>query len=228
MLLALAAVSACGSSGSTLPSAPSRLPAAVSDARAAALAQAQAIDVLCSESILVGERGSCAALARTSPVPIAITLDATWSSSRPEVAAPEVFGLVAGRSVGEAVITATYRGLQASAVMRVRLEDALRTGAVAIGSFQPGTRSLWLSGFYTVASAESAQLRLEVTDQSGAVITTTSRTVSRGGDQFTFDHTFAVPTGTTRICWTAILDIGPLRLTQPTGDSPPTCTTVVG
>jgi hypothetical protein len=66
-------------------------------------------------------------------------------------------------------VSATYHGQSASAQVLVRAEDILvvTTGADQ-GRFTPGsTVTLWLQGFYDVASAESGELTLRITDQSG-------------------------------------------------------------
>ena len=72
------------------------------------------IDVLCVSSVRVGARGLCFANARlTNGMTSRPTFE--WASSRPDVVAVEPGGIIIGRSVGEATITASYRGRQGTA-----------------------------------------------------------------------------------------------------------------
>jgi hypothetical protein len=69
-------------------------------------------------------------------------------------------------------------------------------------------------GFYGVASADSGQLSVEITDQDGKLITAgTPRTVSKGGDSYVQSTTFVIPSSATTVCRTAVLQIGAARLT---------------
>lgn len=87
---------------------------------------------------------------------------------------------------GQATLTASYAGQSNSAVVTVRLEDVLRvTGGAFQGTFTVGTTATpWLQGFYGVASADSGNLMLVVTDQTGAAISATAQTVPRGAERY--------------------------------------------
>ena len=55
---------------------------------------------------------------------------------------------------------------------------------------------------------------LVVTDQAGATVSTSAPlTVPRGGDSYLISTTFTIPTGTTRVCRTGVLQIGSTTLT---------------
>lgn len=71
------------------------------------------------------------------------------------------------------------------------------------------TVTMWLQGFYGVESATSGQLTAQITDQDGTVVATGApQTVARGGDSFVLSSTFTIPAGATRVCRTALLQIG--------------------
>jgi len=54
-----------------------------------------------------------------------------------------------------------------------------------------------------------------VSDQNGAIVSATPPLmVLKGGDGFNLSTTFVIPDGTTRVCRAAILQIGPLKLTD--------------
>jgi hypothetical protein len=79
--------------------------------------------------------------------------------------------------------------------------------------FAGSTVLMQLGGFYGVASADSGQLSLVITDQNNAVIATSTKAVSRGGDSFAMSSTFTVPLGTTQVCRKMVLEIGTATLT---------------
>ena len=106
--------------------------------------------VSCPASILVGERAPCIAAARlrSGDTPL-VSLDARWSSTVPDVAAVDTLGAVTGRSAGQAVVSASYRGREAAATVAVKAEDGLRIGSGQAhqGDFTPGsTVTMWLQG----------------------------------------------------------------------------------
>jgi hypothetical protein len=141
---------------------------------------------------------------------------AVWTSSNPNIATSRGIGLFLGKSDGQATLTATYSGQSVSALLTVRLQDVIRaTASASQGSFKVGTTvTLWLQGFYGVASADSGTLRLIITDQTGATISTSEPlTVPRGGDRYIISTTFTLPPGTTRVCQTGVLHIGSATLT---------------
>jgi hypothetical protein len=98
----------------------------------------------------------------------------------------------------------------------VQLQDVLRVTAAAYqGSFKVGTDvTLWLQGFYGVASADTGTLTLVITDQTGATVSTSAPlTVPHGGDRYLISTTFMLPPGTTRVCRAGVLQIGSTTLT---------------
>ena len=141
---------------------------------------------------------------------------AVWTSSDPHIAASLGVGLFVGKSEGLATLTATYSGQSVSGPLTVHLQDVLRATAAAYqGTFRVGTTAtMWLQGFYGVASADSGTLTLAITDQTGATVSTsTPLTVPHGGDKYLISTTFTVPPGATRVCRTGVLQIGSLTLT---------------
>jgi hypothetical protein len=178
-----------------------------------------ALEVSCPASLLVGEKGPCIALARlrSGQTPI-VSFDATWSSTRPEVVAVDTLGVVNGRSAGQAVVSVSYRSREAAAALVVTAEDALRiaSGQAHQGEFTPGsTVTMWLQGYYSVASADTGRLSLRITDQAGVVTTTPPATVARGGDFFLLSSTFVVPQTSTQVCRTAVLEVGSVTVAEP-------------
>lgn len=151
-----------------------------------------------------------------------VSFDAAWTSARPDIVAVDALGVVHGRSAGDAAVTASYRGRQTAASIAVIEMDALRVKAAADqGEFRPGTTvTMWLQGYYSVASAETGRLSLRISDQDGIVQTTTPSTVARGGDFFLLSATFVVPRTSTRVCRTAVLEVGPVTIAEPQSNAP--------
>ena len=181
-----------------------------------------ALEVSCPASMLIGEKGPCIAVARlrSGQAPV-VSFDATWSSTRPEVVIVDALGVVNGRSAGQAVVSASYRGREAGAPVLVTAEDALRIRAAAEqGEFRPGTTvTMWLQGYYSVASAESGRLSLRISDQTGTITTTSPLTVAKGGDFFLLSSTFVVPQNSSQVCRTAILEVAALTIAEPTSNA---------
>jgi hypothetical protein len=180
--------------------------------------QLLSVEMACTSPMLVGERAFCTAVARfrSGRAPnINFEADATFSSNRPDIAALEAYGIVRGVAAGESTITVSYQGQRATANVQVKFEDALKIEAAAEqGQFRPGnTVTMWLQGVYSVASADSGQLRLEIHDQDGLVVVA-PKTVSRGGDEFVMSVTFAVPQTSTELCRTGALEVGSTRIAQ--------------
>lgn len=178
-----------------------------------------AIEVSCPVSLLVGQKGPCTAVARlrSGQLPV-VSFDATWSSTRPEIVAVDSLGVVNGRAAGQAAIIVAYGGRQATASLVVTAEDALRidSGQADQGDFRPGsTVTMWLQGYYSVATAETGRLSLRITDQTGTVATTTPLTVARGGDFFLLSSTFVVPRDSVEVCRTAVLEVGLVTIAEP-------------
>jgi hypothetical protein len=177
------------------------------------------LEVFCPDSLIIGQRGPCGAVARlrSGQAPL-VSFDATWSSTRPEVVAVDALGIVNGRSPGQALVSASYRGRQAAASVLVTAEDALRiaSGQAQQGDFRPGnTVTMWLQGYYSVTSADTGRLSLRITDQTGTIATTSPLTVARGGDFFLLSSTFVVPQDSAEVCRTAVLEVGAVTIAEP-------------
>ena len=176
-------------------------------------APSSSFGVVCvPSSLLVGQTGFCYALVTGTET----GLPATWTSSDPSIASFGPSGSLKGRSAGQVTATATYEGRSESASVPVRAEDVVRVLSASYqGIFQAGsTVNMIITGFYGVASAESGQLNLVVTDQNDVQVSASAvQTVARGGDSFAILHTLTIPVGTTRICRTAVLQIGSVTLT---------------
>jgi len=178
-----------------------------------------ALELLCPASLLIGEKGPCTAVARlrSGQTPV-VSFDAMWSSTRPDVVAVDALGIVNGRSAGQAMVSASYRGRDAAAPVMVTAEDALRiaTGQAQQGDFRPGsTVTMWLQGYYSVDSADTGRLSLQISDQTGTITTTPPMTVAKGGDFFLLSSTFVVPPASVEVCRTAILEVGSVTIAEP-------------
>jgi hypothetical protein len=176
------------------------------------------VDVTCPASIVLGQIGVCALTAHLQAGGTSVvTQSATWTSSDPSIATVILAGSLRARMPGTVSVSASYQGLSARASMTIVAEDVLHVDASANqGTFRAGsTVTLWLLGFYGVASADAGQLNLVVTDQNGAIVSATApQMVLRGGDGFNLSTTFVIPDGTTRMCRAAVLQIGSLKLTD--------------
>ena len=147
-----------------------------------------------------------------------VSFESTWLSSRADVVAVYGLGVTTGKSAGEATVTASYQGRQATAVIVVTEEDALRisSGQANQGAFTPGsTVTMWLQGYYSVASAATGRLSLKISDQTGTITTTSPLTVARGGDFFLLSSTFVVPDTSVEVCRTAVLEVGAVTIAEP-------------
>ena len=214
-LVAVAATlgaTACGSGASAVPTSPG----------GGSPSDLLAVDVSCPPSLLIGEQGPCIAVARLrsgqSPL---VSFDAVWSSTRPEMVAVDALGVVSGRSAGQAVVSASYRGRDGTAPILVTAEDALRIRAAAqTADIRPGTTvTMYLQGYYSVASAETGRLSLRISDEAGIITTTSPLTVAKGGDFFLLSSTFVVPQSSAQLCRTAILEVGSVTIAEPTSNA---------
>jgi Flp pilus assembly protein TadG len=172
------------------------------------------LEVACPATLLVGQTGFCLATARFRDGS-STGATAAWSSSDLNVATIGPTGNLTGRGAGKVVASASYLGLSGAASVSVDAEDVLRAETSAIqGTFRVGnTVTMWLQGFYGVASVDSGVLTLVIKDQNGTTVSTSSpRTVPKGGDSFLLSSTFVIPTGTTQVCRTAILQLDSLTL----------------
>ena len=196
-----AAVSMASACGGSVPTAPGESPPGT---RLALTCNAP--------TILAGDLFVCMATVAS----VNVSLTAAWTSSDPNIAASQGAGLFMGKSEGQATLTATYAGQSVSVLLTVHLQDVLRATAAAFqGTFKVGTTAtLWLQGFYGVASADSGRLTLVVTDQTGATVSSSEPlTVPHGADRYLISTTFTLPPGTTRVCRTGVLKIGSTTLT---------------
>jgi len=196
----LSAAAACNRVTPTAPGAP---PTVIS------------LTVACArQAVLAGEFIIC--LATANGLPLYFDPDVTWSSSVPDVLVSLGLGAFMGKSDVQGTITAAYQGHSASAQVTVTLQDALQATAAAYqGAFKVGTTAtMFLQGFYGVASADSGSLTIVISDQNGALVnSSTPLTVPRGGDRYIISTTFTVPPGATRVCRTGVLQIGSTTLT---------------
>ena len=205
-------VASCG--GDAVPTSPS------SDMR---VGEVLSVEMSCPVSLLVGQKGPCTAVARlrSGQTPV-VNVEATWSSTRPDVVAVDPLGVVNGRSAGQAMVSASYGGRSATATVSVLAEDGLRidAGQADQGDFKPGsTVTMWLQGYYSVASAETGRLSLRITDQTRTVATTAPLTVAKGGDFFLLSSTFVVPQDSVEVCRTAVLEVGSVTIAEPQSKS---------
>ena len=197
---ALLMASACGGGVPTAPSAPS---------------PGTRLALTCdAPTLLAGDFVVCKAT--VALVNVGLSTSAVWTSSDPNIATSLGVGLFMGKSDGQATLTVTYSGQSVSAPLTVHLQDVLRAEAAAYGgTFKVGTTAtLWLQGFYGVASADSGTLTLVVTDQTGATVSTSEPlTVPHGADRYLISTAFTLPPGTTSVCRTGVLQIGSTTLT---------------
>ena len=181
----LTIANACGGGSPTAPGTPP---------------PATRLTLTCSaSSLLAGDSVVCGAMAGLQNV----SMGAVWTSSDPSIVQAKGLGLFVGMTDGQATLTASYSSQSVSAVVAVHLEDVLRVRATAEqGSFETGTSvTLWLMGFYGVASGTSGVLTLVVRDQTGARIHISAPLiVSHGADQYVVSTSFMLSPGVTRVC----------------------------
>lgn len=177
------------------------------------------IEVFCPPTLWIGEVRACGAGLRVASQPVLqdVTEVAVWTGATPDIASVGPWSLVTGRSVGEAEIIATYQGRQGRTSIRVVAEDAIRVSAATEqGPFQAGnTVTMYLQGYYSVASADTGRLFLRITDQNGTVATSDSKIVTKGGSSFVLSKVFVVPNTSAEVCRTAVLEVGPVTIEEP-------------
>ena len=219
-ILSVLVMAGCSSGGERLPTAPGG-PVSPSDVLV--------LDLSCPAMLLVNEKRPCIAVSRlrNGQAPL-VSFDAAWTSTRPDVVEVDALGVAHGNGEGTATVSASYQGRSARADVVVRAEDALKvTAAAEQGPFRAGnTVTLYLQGFYSVASADTAHLALEVSDQAFTVAVT-GMSVGRGGDTFVLSSTFQVPANATRLCRRVVLRIGNTTLVEPQPDSALACVPVM-
>jgi hypothetical protein len=208
VILLATLLTACGSSASTTPTGPS----------GGDPSDVIAVEVECRPTLYIGQRTGCVAVARlrSGATPF-VGWGATWTSSHPEVAAVDGGGAVTGRSAGHTMIRAEYQGRSAQVPMTVVAEDALVVeSATERGPFRPGNIvTMYLQGYYSVASADVARLSLRISDQRRVVTQTLPRAVGRGGDFFLLSSTFTVPEQSTQLCREAVLEVSGRTIAAP-------------
>ena len=92
-----------------------------------------------------------------------------------------------------------------------------------VGTVNPsgGSASIFLAGFYSVASAPTGRLELVISDQRGfAVAVAGQRTVS-GAGRFSLSVDMRVPDSATRLCRAAHLTVGSAVFSEPKPDNTP-------
>ena len=210
-MLGIASCGSGGSSGSVGLTIPSPTPPAGD--------QLLAFTMSCQAALIIGERAPCITVASYSSgrMPVG-PFGTTWSSARPDVVAVDSLGISTGKAAGEATVMASYQGRQATAVIVVTEEDALRisSGQGQQGAFTPGsTVTMWLQGYYSVASAATGRLSLKISDETAIITTTAPLTVAKGGDFFLLSSTFVVPDTSVEVCRTAVLEVGAVTVAEP-------------
>lgn len=183
------------------------------------------LDVSCSSPLLIGQRSPCLAVAtmRSGNTDPLATFRAGWSSSHPDVASIEANGVVTGRSAGSAVLLAFYGGREGRATSEVIAVDAVRVEAAADqGEFRRGsTVTMHMQGYYSIASADSGRLSLQISDQNGVFTGSAPMTVARGGAFFLLSSTFVVPERSTEVCRTVLLQVGSTSIVEPSSNQNP-------
>lgn len=183
------------------------------------------LEIFCPTGLRVGESGSCFAQAHYSDGSAVNPAAATWSSSDPSVATivgSDFDGRMLGRGPGQVVISGHYGEGSATTLVSITAEDFLKvTSAGVQGLFQTGrTVTMTVIGAYGVASAGTAQSGVEITDQAGNLIVGNApQTVAKGGDSFVLSRTFVIPSSASKVCRTAVLQIGDVRLTAVGSDA---------
>jgi hypothetical protein len=177
-----------------------------------------AVDVSCPSTVLIGEQVPCVSVARmrSGQQPV-VAFQSAWSSMRPDIVVVDTLGVLTGRSAGQTIVSASYEGREGTALVTVTAEDAVRIRAAPYqGEFRAGTTAtMWLQGYYSVASAETGRLSLRISDQFGTIATTSPTIVARGGNFFLLSSTFVVPQASTRVCRAVILEVGSVTIAEP-------------
>ena len=108
-VMATLVVASCG--GAAVPTSPSG---------DTPVGEVLSVEMSCPVSLLVGQKGPCTAVARlrSGQTPV-VNVEATWSSTRPDVVAVDPLGVVNGRSAGQAMVSASYGGRSATATVSV-------------------------------------------------------------------------------------------------------------
>ncbi len=192
---------------------------------------AQSFSVTCFATLLVGQTLDCTAVGFPNGVLTNVNTGATFTSSDPTIASFGLFGLLTGHAAGQVTVTASYGGQSASsAPVSVQFIDVVQVNA-ALGpdaTIAGSAMFTGLIGFYGVASADSGQLSLVITDQNNSVIGTSNQTVARGGNTFAINTTITIPLGTTQVCRKMVLQIGTSTLVAIPSAGLVPCSAVMG
>lgn len=183
------------------------------------------LDLFCPAFLLTFESSVCSGAARTSTGQTVLLWApgaGTWSATPPGVVEVDDSGRVTGRAGGVATVSVSYGGMTATAQVVVKAEDGIRIGSGSSqGGPTPGTTAwMALAGYYSVISADTGQLRVEVRNQAGIVIGVAQQAVARGGGRFFLQALYSAPAGTTEVCCFAVLQLGGLRIEEPQNGSP--------
>lgn len=177
------------------------------------------LNVICPATLLIGEVSACEAVVQSQTQPWRdVTPAATWTALRTDIVSVGPWSLVAGRAAGQGEIAASYQGRTGGASIAVIAEDAIRIRAAAEqGPFRRGvTVTMFLQGYWSVASADTGRLFLLITDQDGTTVASSDPlTVAKGGTGFVLSKAFVIPDTSTAVCRTAILEVGPVTIAQP-------------
>jgi hypothetical protein len=172
----------------------------------------------CTGPLIAGQTIDCGAIANIQGVIGSpnVGSKATWSSSNPAVLSAGANGHVTAVTPGVATVSATYRGkigsfaIAVTAVSQGQSDELRVTGGASTGPFKVGNLiSISLNVTYTVISADTGQLTMGVSNQSGVAIgPPNTHTVNRGSGAAGMTAAFTVPQGTTQVCAIAILQVG--------------------
>lgn len=179
------------------------------------------LDVRCPTTLLVGEVQSCVPIAHLSSGLSPSVRAESWSSLPPGIVLLDGDGMVRGQQVGQAVVTTTFRGHTAGAIVSVPGDDAIRLRSLGpAGSLIPGALATFrATGFYAVHSAPSGRLSLVVSDDNRTLASTTPLIVPSGGDAFELAVSLVVPPSSAKICQSTVLTVGAHAVAAPSGPS---------
>lgn len=215
-LVASLALSSCARSVTGLPTAPS--------------GPSGRLEIGCTSPIFVSEVAPCGVVWTEVTGSRDVSTAATLTSSRATVVEVGAPGFIVGRGAGEALVTARYREIEASAAVVVQSIDGLRaTSALERGEFRPETTAtILLNGYYSVVTASTGRLELVITDQRGFAVAVGGQTTVSGAGRFSLSVDLRVPTSATRLCRAARLTVGSGVFSEPKPDSTPfSCIEVV-
>jgi len=152
-----------------------------------------------------------------------IGTQAVWSVSNPQVASVRSVALPSGGTEvaitalapGDTMVSAAYGGRTGHQSVSVTAEDHLRFGSAASqGDFRPGSAvTMWAIGDYSVASAETGELTLQISDENG-IVATASIAALKNFNPFVIQTSFTVSSKSVRLCPAVVLRVGSRALSQ--------------